>query len=153
MTTNIKPAFELVLSRTIDAPRTRVFEAWAKPEHIRHWFAPKPYTLSVEKLDFRTGGSFRMAMHAPDGTTHAFSGSYKEVVPPEKIVWTGEFLDGPPEQIHTEVIFTEQGNKTKINVRQTFSVVTPQTEPATKGAKQGWTMTLDQLETFVLQKE
>lgn len=148
MTAKTKPAFELLLDRIIDAPRQRVFEAWATPEQMRHWFAPKPYTLSVEKMDFRPGGSFSMAMRAPDGKEHPFTGVYREIVPPAKLVWTGEFSDGPAEQIRTEVTFEEQGKKTKVTVRQTFAVLTPETEPYTRGAKQGWTMTLDQLDAF-----
>ncbi len=146
--TTPKPAFELVLSRVIDTPRARVFEAWTKPEAMKRWFAPKPYTLSVEKMDCRPGGSFSMAMRAPDGTEHPFTGVYREIVPPAKIVWIGEFSNGPAEQIRTAVTFEEQGTRTKVSVRQTLSVITPETEPSAKGAKQGWTMTLDQLAAF-----
>jgi uncharacterized protein YndB with AHSA1/START domain len=140
-----KPAFELVMERLIDAPRARVFEAWTEPEQIKHWFAPKPYTLTVEKMDFRPGGRFSMAMHAPNGDGHPFTGTYREIDPPAKLVWSGEFSNGPTEQIRTEVTFEEQGKRTKLTVRQTFAVLTPETEPYIKGSNQGWTMTLDQL--------
>ena len=149
MTTANKPAFELVLSRVIDAPRARVFEAWAKPKRLARWFAPKPYTLPKCEMDFRPGGSFRMAMRAPDGTEHPFSGVYREIVPPEKLVWIGEFPNGPAEQMLTTVTFEDQAGKTKLAVRQTFSVLTPETEPHTKGAKPGWTATLDQLAEYL----
>jgi uncharacterized protein YndB with AHSA1/START domain len=142
------PAFELVLERVIDASRARVFEAWAKPEQLQRWFAPNPYRLRVERMDFRPGGAFRMAMLAPSGAEHEFSGVYSEIVPPARLVWIGEFATGPAEQIRTEVNFEEQGTATRVPVRQTFSVLTPETEPVTKGAKEGWTMTLDQLQAF-----
>ncbi len=148
-----KPAFDLVLERIINAPRAQVFEAWTKPEHVKRWFAPRPYTLSVEKMDFRPGGSFSMAMRAPDGAEHPFTDVYREIVPPAKLVWTGEFASGPADQISTVVTFEEQGQKTKVHVRQTFHVMTPEIEQATKGAQQGWTMTLDQLEAFCSQME
>ena len=99
-------------------------------------------------MDFRPGGSFRMAMRAPNGTEHAFSGVYREVDPPSKLVWVGEFENGPAEQMETTITLEEQGQKTKLTVRQIFKVPTPETEPHTKGAKQGWTMTLDQLEAL-----
>ena len=146
--TMTKPAFELVMSRVIDAPRERVFQAWSEPAQVARWFAPKPLTLPKCEMDFRSGGTFRMAMRAPDGKEYPFSGVYREIVPPSKLVWAGEFPDGPAEQMLTTVVFEEQGKKTKLNVRQTFAVLTPETEPATKGAKQGWTATLDQLEAF-----
>lgn len=140
-----KPAFELRLERLIDAPRERVWAAWARPERIKEWFAPRPYTLSVQTLDFRTDGSFAMTMHAPDGAAHAFSGRYAEVTPPSRIVWTGEFPYGPKDQMRTTVEFVAEGAKTRVKVHQLFVVLTPETEPHAKGAKMGWTMTLDQL--------
>ncbi|HVY62033.1 MAG TPA: SRPBCC domain-containing protein [Planctomycetota bacterium] len=150
-TTGKKPAFELEMDRVIDAPRARVFEAWAKPEQIARWFAPRPFQLIVHRLDLRTGGGFSMAMRAPDGAEHAFSGRYLEVVPGAKIVWTGEFSEGPADQMTTVVTFADEaaGKKTRLHVTQTFHVMTPMIEQATKGAKQGWGMTLDQLGEFV----
>ena len=140
-----KPAFVLVLERLIDAPRERVWKAWSEPEQMKRWFAPRPLTLSVAKLDFRTGGSFDMTMHAPDGADHPFTGRYVEVVPPERIAWTGEFPYGPKDQMRTTVDFVAEGRKTRLKVRAIFTVLTPETEPHARGAKQGWTMTLDQL--------
>ena len=148
MKTGTKPAFELLLTRVIDAPRERVFEAWSKPELVARWFAPQPYTLPRCEMDFRTGGRFSMAMRSPEGQEHSFTGVYREVTPPSKLVWTGEFPYGPADQIRTTVTFEEEGKKTKVTVCQTFSVLTPETEPHTKGAVQGWTATLDQLQAL-----
>ena len=145
MKTTDKPAFELRLERVVDAPRERVYKAWADPKEIVSWFAPKPYTLIVHKMDFKPGGRFEMAMRAPDGAEHSFGGVYREINPPSRLAWTGEFTNGPKDQIRTEVDFVEQGGKTTVRARQTFSVLTPETEPATQGAQQGWTMTLNQL--------
>lgn len=143
-----KPAFELVLTRIIDAPRARVYEAWTKPEQMAQWFAPKPFKLIIDQMDFRPGGRFSMAMRGSDGADFPFTGTYREIVPPAKLVWTGEFASGPADQMTTVVTFEEQGQKTKVHVLQTFHVMTPEIEQATKGARQGWTMTLDQLEAF-----
>jgi uncharacterized protein YndB with AHSA1/START domain len=142
------PAFELVLERLVDAPRGRVFEAWARPEQMAQWFAPRPFQLAIDETDFRPGGRFRMAMRGPNGENFPFSGTYREIIPPAKLSWTGEFAGGPPDQISTAVSFAEQGQKTRIHVRQSFDVMTPESEHATKGARQGWTMTLDQLAAF-----
>jgi uncharacterized protein YndB with AHSA1/START domain len=142
------PAFELVLERIIDAPRTRVFEAWTKPEQMAQWFAPRLFKLVVHKMDFRPGGRFSMAMRGPNGEDFPFTGTYREIVPPAKLSWTGEFATGPADQMSTVVTFDEQGRTTRICVRQTFHVMTPEIEHATKGARQGWTMTFDQLEAF-----
>ncbi len=145
-----RPQFELQLERVIDAPRARVFEAWSKPERIAKWFAPKPLALEVSRLDFRPGGTFRMAMVWPDGKRrHDFGGTYVEVKAPEKIVWTGEFPGDPKDNIRTEVVFEDLGGKTRLKVRQTFAVVTGISKAPTQGAEQGWNMTLDQLTEFV----
>jgi uncharacterized protein YndB with AHSA1/START domain len=136
---------EVVLERTIDAPRERVFAAWTTPEAVKRWFAPRPFELVVHQLDFRPGGRFRMAMRGPDGSEFPFTGRYREIVAPERLVWTGEFATGPAEQITTVVTFEAQGEKTKVHVRQTFHVVTPEIRHAVAGANQGWGMTLDQL--------
>ncbi|HEX4048711.1 MAG TPA: SRPBCC domain-containing protein [Elusimicrobiota bacterium] len=148
-----KPAFELVMSRVIDAPRERVFAAWSEPAQLSRWFAPKPLTLPKCEMDFRPGGSFSMAMRAPDGTEYPFSGVYREIVPPSKLSWTGRFPTGPADQISTTVVFEEQGGKTKLAVRQAFSVLTPAAEPHAKGAERGWTATLDQLAAHCAGKE
>ncbi len=146
--TSKKPAFELVLERIINAPRVRVYEAWTDPKQMAQWFAPKPFQLIVNKMDFRAGGRFDMAMHGPDGNDFPFTGTYREIIPPSRLVWTGEFSPDMPDQMTTIVTFEEQGQKTKLTARQTFHVMTPMIEQATEGAKQGWTMTLDQLEAF-----
>jgi uncharacterized protein YndB with AHSA1/START domain len=146
------PAFELELERLIQAPRARVFEAWTRPEQISQWFAPKPFTLVVHEMDFRPGGRFRMAMRGPNGEDFPFSGTYREIVPPERLSWSGEFSSGPADQISTLVTFASRGDGTLVHVRQTFHVMTPQIEHATKGARQGWAMTLDQLEAFCRQQ-
>jgi uncharacterized protein YndB with AHSA1/START domain len=150
MTTTEKtdPPFELELERLIHAPRQRVFDAWTRSEPMSQWFAPRPFQLVVHEMDFRPGGRFRMAMHGPNGEDFPFTGTYREIVPPERLSWSGEFAIGPADQILTVVTFESRGADTLVHVRQTFHVITPETEFATKGARQGWTMTLDQLAEF-----
>ncbi len=143
-----KPGFELRMEKIIDAPLERVWRAWSDPEQIAKWFAPKPLTLRVDKMDFRSGGGFAMAMVFPDGSRHDFSGVYREVLPPSRIIWTGEFPGDPKDNIRTEITFKSLGARTQINVHQSFAVITPVNDPATKGAHQGWTMTLNQLAEF-----
>lgn len=82
--------FDLVLDRTLNAPRDLVWKAWTDPEHLKQWFAPRPYTVTELELDLRPGGVFRLRMVGPDGfdTGHGNPGCVLEVVPGEKIVWT-----------------------------------------------------------------
>src|SRR3954463_5832215 len=67
---------DLVLERTLDAPRDLVWQAQTRPEHLKHWFAPKPYEISEAEIDLRAGGIFRIRMIGPHGfhTVHGDAG-------------------------------------------------------------------------------
>ncbi|MDX6770349.1 MAG: SRPBCC family protein [Elusimicrobiota bacterium] len=146
--TTAKPPFEIELDRLIDAPRERVFRAWSEPEQMKRWFAPEPFRLAVKSMDFRVGGRYEMAMRGPDGEDFPFSGVYLEVDPPAKLAWNSEFPDMPKGSIVTVVTFTEEGGKTRVRARQTFSALSPIAEHAIAGAKEGWNLTMDQLVVF-----
>ncbi len=133
---------ELLLTRSIDAPRRVVFEAWSRPEHVSRWWGPRGFTLSACEMDFRAGGRFRYVMRGPDGAEYPFDGVYDEIVPPERIVFTGTVGD---EEIRTTVTFAEHGGRTTLTVRQTV----PSNEFYARGQKQGWTETLDRLAEHV----
>jgi uncharacterized protein YndB with AHSA1/START domain len=130
---------ELVLTRVFDAPRHMVFEAWTKAEHVSRWFAPRPLTIPSCEVDFRPGGTFRFVMRMPDGTEYPFDGAFREIVAPERIVFTGAIHDG--NKTVTTITLAEHDGKTTLTMRQTYTFESE----ATRGAKQGWTMTLDQL--------
>ncbi len=138
-------ARELIITRIFDAPRALVFEAWTKPEHMVHWFCPNGFTLPVCEMDFRTGGNYRICMRASDGNEHYAHGTYREVVTAERIVWTSAFEDLPGSEILTTVTFADHDGKTKITVHQTFSFESDRT----RGARQGWTETLEHLAAYV----
>ena len=82
--------FDLVLERTLDAPRALVWAAQTQPEHLKQWFAPRPYQITECELDLKPGGIFRFRMVGPDGfdTGHGNPGCVLEVVDGEKFVWT-----------------------------------------------------------------
>ena len=134
---------DLHMTRVFDAPRRLVFEAWSKPEHVSRWFTPKPLTTPSCELDFRTGGAFRLVMRMPDGIEFPMDATFTEVTPPERIRFTATIHGG----VYTEttVTFTEDGDKTTLNVHQAYSVESD----STRGATQGWTRTLDQLAEHV----
>jgi uncharacterized protein YndB with AHSA1/START domain len=81
---------ELVLERTLDAPIELVWEAYTKPEHMKQWFAPKPFEVTEMELDLRPGGIFRFRMQGPDGfdTGHGVPGCVLEVIERKKLIWT-----------------------------------------------------------------
>jgi uncharacterized protein YndB with AHSA1/START domain len=129
----------LVITRVFDAPRRLVFEAWTKAEHVSRWFAPRPLTMPSCQVDFRPGGVFRFVMRAPDGTDYPFEGAFVEIVAPERIVFTGTIHEG--NTTVTTITLDERDGKTTLTMHQTYAFESD----ATRGAKQGWGMTLDQL--------
>src|SRR5262245_9338520 len=80
---------ELLITRVFDAPRALVFEAWTDPEHVRHWFGPKHCPATQVTLDVRPGGRWRGCLRDVDtGNFLWLGGVYREVVPPERLVFT-----------------------------------------------------------------
>jgi uncharacterized protein YndB with AHSA1/START domain len=134
---------QLVLTRVFNAPRRLVFEAWTTAEHVSQWLAPRPLTMPRCEVDFRPGGRFCFAMRAPDGKEYPFEGVFREIVALERIVWTGNIHDR--NSTVTTVTFSEEDGKTTLTVHQTFAFESP----ASQGAKQGWTRTLEQLTEHV----
>jgi len=129
----------LEMERVIDAPRALVWEAWTTAEHVSKWFTPRPLTTSECQLEFRMGGVFRVVMRMPDGAEHPSDGRFTEIVPMERIAFESTLADG--NEIKTLVTFADEGGKTRLRVRQTYSFESF----ATRGAQAGWTATLAQL--------
>ena len=99
---------ELVVTRTFNGPARIVFEAWTKPELFRRWWVPKSMGMSLRscEMDVRVGGKYRLEFE-PDAV--AFFGTYKEVTPHSRLVWTNEESD---DGSVTTVTFAETGGKT-----------------------------------------
>jgi len=87
---------DLVLERTLDAPIDLVWTAYTDPDHIKQWFAPRPYQITECELDLRPGGIFRIRMTGPDGfdTGHGVPGCVLEVVENRKLTWTSALGPG-----------------------------------------------------------
>lgn len=88
--------FDLVLERTLNAPLDLVWEAYTKPEHLKRWFAPRPYEITEIELDLKPGGIFRIRMVGPDNfdTGHGTPGCVLEVNDKQKLSWTSALGPG-----------------------------------------------------------
>jgi uncharacterized protein YndB with AHSA1/START domain len=146
------PKLDLVVERVVDVPRELVWEAWTKPEHIIHWFAPKPWTTTDCEIDLRPGGILRFTMRSPEGKDFPNVGCILEVVPQERLVWTDALLPGfrPSEKpFFTAVISLEKVGK---GTRYTATAI--HRDPAGRkqhedmGFHQGWGQCLDQLVAY-----
>lgn len=112
---------ELTVSRMIDAPRAMVFQAWTDPKQIARWWGPKGFTTVDYDIDVRPGGAYRLRMRSPEGTDHRKRGVYREIVAPERIVFTfaWEQPDGSlGEELLVTVTFEAFGAGTRLTLRQ-----------------------------------
>jgi uncharacterized protein YndB with AHSA1/START domain len=135
---------ELVLTRTFDAPRALVFAAWTEPELVVQWRAPRGCHLRSCTMDLRPGGAWRACMHWADGTDHWQGGVFREIVPPERLVFTYAWEDGdgrPKHETLVTVTFAERAGATELHLRQ--SVFESESSRDSHGG--GWRETLDVL--------
>jgi len=96
-TRNASPETRLSLTRTFSAPREKVFRAWTDPEELKKWWGPPGYSTPTADVDLRVGGAYRFGMmELPDGEVFYLAGTYREVRPPEKLVYTWNW-EGQPE--------------------------------------------------------
>ena len=111
---------ELVVTRTFDAPAHIVFEAWSNPELFKLWWIPKSAGMSLVScdMDVRTGGAYRLVFsHPAFDQPMAFFGTYREVTPNRRIVWTNEETD---QGAVTTVTFEENAGKTLVTFHELY---------------------------------
>jgi len=153
------PETDLVLTRDIDVPPTAVWAAWTEPERLMQWFTPRPWTTPECEIDLRPGGVFRTLMRGPDGEEGGGTGCILEVVPNERLIWTGalgpDFRPNPKEDMAVDMVFTAIISMEAIDAGTRYTATVMHADPA--GAKQhaemgffeGWGTCLDQLVEYV----
>ena len=139
---------ELFLTRELNAPRERVFAAWTDPDQASVWWAPQDCTPLSCEMGVRPGGVWRRRMRVPDGTVIAKHGVYREVVAPERLVFTYSttYADGSvdPETLVT-VTLADLGGRTRLTLRhQAF-----RTEASRTSHEGGWASCLQRFAAFV----
>lgn len=145
----LDPKLDLVLERVVDVPPALVWEAWTKPEHLRHWFTPKPWTVAHCEVDLRPGGTFRTVMRGPDGEEHDVAGCYLEVVPQQRLIWTDALLPGyrpSANPFFTAIVELEPSGKgTRYRATAIHRDEDGRKKHEEMGFHQGWGTVLDQL--------
>jgi uncharacterized protein YndB with AHSA1/START domain len=142
----------LVLTRVLDAPRELVFKAWTDPKQVGRWWGPNGFTSPVCEVDARAGGTIRIDMRGPDGRVYPMRGVFRELVEPERIVFTSAALDGdgkPLFEIENTVTLEKQGTKTKQTLRARVLSRTAGAAPYLAGMDIGWTQSLERLAAYV----
>jgi len=157
---------DFVISRVFNAPRELLWKCFTDPAHMREWWGPKGFTVIAQKMDFRPGGKYLYGMRAPDGKDMWGRMVYREIVPPERIVFVNSFSDEdggltrhpmapqwPIELLSTFTFEEQPDGKTKFTVRWSPLNPTPDERKAFDeghgSMNAGWSGTLDQLEAYL----
>ena len=146
----------LLITRIFNAPRKLVWKAWSDPAHLMKWWGPKNFTSPKCKMDFRVGGKYQYCMRSPEGQEFYSTGTYREITPLEKIVWTDSFADEKgnavpaehygmgkdfPFELLVTLTFEDFEGKTKFTLRHE-GIPAGEMHDMTSG---GWNESLDKL--------
>jgi uncharacterized protein YndB with AHSA1/START domain len=136
------PAHELTITRVFDAPRALVYQLWSDPEQAQHWMGPRGFTACHITQDARPGGSWRLCLRPDDGGEDLWQGGvFREIVEPERIVFTFGWDSDPDWQTVVTVTFAERDGKTTMTFHQAFF---PSVEER-DGHRGGWNSAFDRL--------
>lgn len=141
---------DIVMTRTFDAPREAVFDAWTTCEHFGRWYGPAGWTLPECSMDLRPGGGWRVVMRSPDGSMEmAHGGEYREVMRSSRVVYT-EAPEGPMRQVTGEILvtleFEERGRRTAMSRTSRFESREQRDNMLHSGADRGWEQSFERLD-------
>ena len=139
---------EIRLTRLFDAPRALVWEAMSKPEHIKEWWGRigEGYSVPVCEVDLRVGGAWRFVNRTPQGEFAAFYGVYREIVPPERIVFTEIFELFPDTESVVTSVLTEESGKTRLTATVSYPSIEVRNMVLGTGMARGAAISYDRLE-------
>src|SRR5262245_20912012 len=145
----------IVISRILNAPRALVFKAFTDPKHLTQFWGPKGFFCPSCSVDLRVGGEFRVDMRGPDGMMYPCTGIYRDIAPPERIVYDGTASEGhpcggglPPKSVVT-MTFAEMEGKTKVTIHTRLRTAADREAAIQGGFSIGWNDSLDRLEAFL----
>ncbi|MDB5970220.1 MAG: hypothetical protein JWQ90_2670 [Hydrocarboniphaga sp.] len=145
---------DLVISRRLRVPRTLLWTAWTEPAHLKQWWCPKPWTTEVLGFDLVPGGSFHTLMRGPDGETSDNPGSFLEIVPLSRIVWTSALVTKwrpaaePWMPFTAFVTLEDEGQDTRYVATVLHKDKATRDQHEEMGFFDGWGTCIDQLEVF-----
>lgn len=160
-------ADEFLISRTLRAPRAKVWQAWTEPKHLARWWGPHVMDNPECTLDVRVGGEHRVLMQGPDGVPYPIRGEYLEVSPMERLVMTLDCRDHPaawhdmvrakgapqrsnaPGIMVQTVTFEDAGEGTRLAIRTRFDSAAVRNAMVNLGMNDGWSESLEKLDALV----
>ena len=140
---------QVVITRVVAAPRRLVFDAWTNPKYVPLWLlGPEGWTMPVCEIDLRPGGSWHYVWRRTDGSEMSMRGSYREVVPPERLVSTESWGPEWPETVNT-LVLTESGGRTTITMTIAYPSKEARDAALQTGMKEGMDQGFARLDTVV----
>ena len=142
----------IVLTRLFDAPRHLVFAAMTKPEHVKRWWGNigDGYSMPVCEADVRVGGRWRYVNRMPSGQTVAFTGVYREIKPPERLVFTEVMEPHPEPGSVVTTVFTVERGKTRMTLSAQYPTKDVRDMVLGSGMAAGAGISYDRLDDLVV---
>lgn len=147
--TSASPARELKITRVFDAPRHLVFKAWTQPEHFARWLGPKDFITVACQMNVQLGGIYRACIRSPEGKDHWMQGIYREIVEPERLVFTFAWEDEDSQPKHETLVtvtFAEQNNQTLMTFHQAIF----ESVESRDSHHSGWSECFDRLAAYLV---
>lgn len=156
----MEPIKEVAFERIYNAPVEKVWQAWTDPEMLKQWWGPNDVSIPECEVDLRVGGKFYIVMEAGEamgpykGTLWPMDAKFTVVEPNSKLAWTAQaWTEGQKDQTtieqSTEVTFTADAGKTKVNIKAAIHKSGPAAQMAVEGMQYGFSQQLDKLEGFL----
>ena len=145
----------LIITRVLNAPRSLVFQAWTDSKHLAQWWGPSGFTNPLCEIDLKPYGEIRIDMRGPDGAIYPMAGAFREIVEPERLVFTSAALDegGKPifKNLNTVTFEEFEGNKTLLTVDVRVLWESLGAERYLRGMSLGWRLSIDRLSDLVVE--
>ncbi len=157
----MNPELDLLLERVVPISRQLVWQVWTEPQHLVHWFTPKPWQTVDCRIDLRPGGEFFARMKSPEGQEFDNLGCYLAVVPQERLIWTDCLAPGfrpagnPDFGPEEKGFFTAVITLAEVPQGTRYRALAMHKNPANRkkheemGFHQGWATVLDQLVAYM----
>ena len=144
-------ARSIITTRHFDYPRELVFSAFTDPKHLEQWWGPDGFSTTTSEFEFKPGGRWRHVMHGPDGTDYPNRSVFKEIVPPERIVYlNGWDEDNAEPMFEATITFEELDGGTLLTLCSVFPTAAGRNEVAAKhGAVEGAQQHLQRLSDYL----
>lgn len=149
---------QILVSRRFDAPLELVWKAWTEPEHFMKWYGPKDFTTPTCEIDLKVGGRHLWSMKSPDGRQMYYTGTYKEIVPMTRLVFTDGMSDAEGNLMSPTAMGMPEGSPISMDVTVTFAYEDGKTTvtishvghgEGAEYAAMGWEQALDKLTTVL----